>query len=230
MIFYKSNLIQHTIIVVQNKTIVPEYKRKPSSNTLFYAPLIANATDTISWNNPNSTRWSFTYDWISCRFNSAAMQRAMKATMQASDNFTIFQILKPVEQRSYSQRIGYPYGMNFEHRVLRSDSWSPKFAMTEWSGSRARYNAREMPLNERHIRVSIRNWSGFAVYKDWQYKDYTWNNIRASWSSNTMRMSVNNYYDYYNWYVAHLWVEKWVRDEAYVQKFVRTFKSTYWIA
>jgi len=235
-----------TIIVVQSWNIVPSFKRKPWVNTVFYAPLISDNKDTISWNSPYSTRWSFSYDWISCRFSTASMYwNIINWNTSFTSPRTIFQILKPVSRHTwwYSSRLWYPMRNNtttwwFEIRQTwtTTQTWNPKFWMTEWTSAWNRNNWRDMPLNERHIFITVYTWSKLYVYRDWVVYDYspiiwttTWWWFSPVWNASVMRMWVNNQYDYYDWFVAHLWFEKVARDEAMVQKFFKTFKNDYWL-
>lgn len=216
--------------------------RKPWPNTIFYAPLTENNKDVISWNAPYSTRWSFSYDWISCGFSGASMYWNLKTnTTPFTQPRTIFEILKPTSRRVYSARLWYPMRDNsstgwFEIWLTRSwDWWSNwKFWLTEWSGSRNQNNWREMPLNQRHIFVTVYTWSKLYVYRDWTVYDYSpviwvssWWGFNPTWNMAVMRMSVNNQYDYYDWYVAHLGVENRAWSEKDVQKFVKTFRDVY---
>jgi len=158
---------------VQSWNIVPSFKRKPWVNTVFYAPLISDNKDTISWNSPYSTRWSFSYDWISCRFSTASMYwNIINWNTSFTSPRTIFQILKPVSRHTwwYSSRLWYPMRNNtttwwFEIRQTwtTTQTWNPKFWMTEWTSAWNRNNWRDMPLNERHIFITVYTWSKLYV-------------------------------------------------------------------
>ena len=91
-----------------------------------------------------------------------------------------------------------------------------------------------MPLNERHCFVIVYTWSQLLVYRDKVVMDYSqamsissWWGFHPTWTATVMRFSVNNQYDYYDWYVAHLWVEDRAWSQKDVDKFYKTFKDLF---
>jgi len=99
----------------------------------------------------------------------------------------------------------------FGQRVLRTDSWNqPRFAINdEWSSSWSANNALPMPLNERHLWITTRDWTNLTVYKDWNAGvSYNWAWKYPSWSTNQFYIWINNSYDYYDWYAWYVAVQK----------------------
>jgi len=215
------------MIIECNEEAMEYMEREISDYTLFYAPLTTDDKDVISWNSPNSSRGSATFNWQYCQLSGGAKYWDMKFTVYGNQPFTIFQRLKPTNRRNYSSRLGYPYSLWFE--IWELGSWSgrgdvPRFARQEWSGQWGTQNSWTMPLNERHCFVLVRDWTTTTVYKDkvsMNYQDW----ITPSWNTTTMRFSVNNGYDYYDWYVAHVWVEQRAWTQKDVDKFYKSTKK-----
>ena len=211
--------------------------RYPRMKTICYYPLTDDSKDKISWNQPYSSRGSFVFNWKSCSVSTWAMYWNLWNTFDFTKPFTVFQWLRPTQRRGYSMRLWYPMQNDtttwwFEIWETRSDMWwtHPKFWLTEWSWAWNTNNWWDMPLNERHCFVLVYTWTQLLVYRDWQVMDYSpiiwitsWGWFTPSWTATVMRFSVNNNYDYYDWDVAHLWVETWAWDVNRVLRYYRTF-------
>ena len=225
------------LIIISNDEANQYMKWKPSANTVAYYPLETSAKDEISQNTPTYSRWTITYNGTSCQLSGWAFGWNLWSSFSFTSPRTIFQWLKPTNRRSYSARLWYPMQNSsstwwFEIWETRTDMWwtHPRFWLTEWSWSWNQNNGWEMPLNERHCFVLVYTWTQLLCYRDWEVIDYSpiiWIGFNPTWTATFMRFSVNNNYDYYDWYVAHLWVEKVGRTQEEVVKFYKSFKDNF---
>lgn len=236
MKFYKSNLIQYIIIVVQTSSVQTDFWRKPDSNTFVYYSFDDQwinwyITDN-SWNWRNATWWTqpsyvlvswrnYAWDFYSTTWNIPSWNISWITTTK----FTEVLRVKPVadwEQYityiawTYQQAIIYWF-MSKQIEFYSYANWNYRTTIKSW-----------VSLNQWYCVWFTRNWTSIKVYCNWEYvwsitapTSSTISNIRVWWESSSSR---------FHWLIWAMILENNVEwsSSDFMNYYTKT-KTSYWL-
>lgn len=231
MNFYKSNLIQHIIIVVQNKSITPDYWRKPWVHTVAYFPFETDATDhSWNWNVLENTQYlSKQTLWYKRQFSQWTTWRSYNVQFTNSQwNAKFISMWYRLNSASWNSNwlALMRYWTTYSPSHERSDmSW--KIAVFTNSSWRIGVSVNWMSFNAWHHLTIWYDWSKILISKDGvQSTLYNWswynfgNEISIAWWWNNTNMIA---------FVSEFICEDRCRTQEEITKYYNKTKSKYWL-
>ena len=233
MNFYKSNLIQHIIIVVQNKSITPDYRRKPTDDVVLYVPL-ENDIAEKTWKNTITNYWITiqTVWWISAwYFNWSSRIETSQHQFSNTSHTLSARVYYPASwfTTDFSIICSNPCWI-FNWDVLAVwQSWTKLYYISYYQSSRSRAIEKTW-LNLKWTRHNIL-FSWWILYLDWQQVwtwswSYGWNQIYTLWW-HTTNSSCTRWF--WQWHAREVIISNTVWNATTVLEYYNKTKKMFWI-